>query len=402
MQTRLADFVKQRPEHREMEAILRACVHCGFCNATCPTYQLLGDERDGPRGRIYLLKQVLEGQDVSRATETHLDRCLSCRSCETTCPSGVQYGRLLDLGRVIVEEKVARSGFDRILRYLLRRFLPYRGRVELAMALARLLRSVLPNALADKIPQKQSHQEWPEPKHQRKMLVLAGCVQPVLTPEIDIAAARVLDRLGISLVSVDESGCCGALPYHLSAHEQARLLARRNIDACWPHLQQGVEAIVSTASGCGINLKEYGVLLYHDPAYRDKAKYFAERVKDIGEVLAGEDLSVFAGNGRKIAFHSPCTLQHGQGLGGLVEGLLTQLGYRLTPVGDGHLCCGSAGTYSLLQADISERLRENKLQALLAGEPEIIATANVGCLLHLQAGTPVKVKHWLQLLNEQE
>lgn len=402
MQTRLADFVKQRPEHREMEDILRACVHCGFCNATCPTYQLLGDERDGPRGRIYLLKQVLEGQAVSSLTETHLDRCLSCRSCETTCPSGVRYGRLLDLGRVIVEEKVSRSGFDRLRRYLLRQFLPYRRRVQFAMAFAWPLRGLLPNALAEKIPQKQAPQVWPESNYERTMLVLAGCVQPVLMPSIDAAVAKVLGRLGISLLPVEGSGCCGALPYHLSAHEQAKKLARRNIDACWPHLQQGAEVVVSTASGCGINLKEYRVLLYDDPAYRDKARYFAERVKDIGEVLADEDLSVFKVEGRKIAFHSPCSLQHGQGLSGLVEGVLEGLGYQLTSIRDGHLCCGSAGVYSLLQTDISERLRQNKLKALLAGEPEVIATANVGCLLHLQAGTHIKIKHWLELLNEQE
>lgn len=402
MQTRLADFVQRRPEHREMESILRSCVHCGFCNATCPTYQLLGDERDGPRGRIYLLKQVLEGRDVSDLTEVHLDRCLSCRSCETTCPSGVRYGRLLDLGRVIVEKKVQRALIDRLLRYMLRQILPYRRRLDMALSIARPLRPLLPTRLAEKIPVKQRLPAWPEPRHERRMLILAGCVQDLSAPAIDGAAAEVLDRLSISLLPVEGSGCCGALSYHLSAHEQAKELARRNIDACWPYLQQGAEAVVSTASGCGLNLKEYGVLLYDDPAYRDKASYFAERVKDIGEVLAGEDLSSFKTDERRIAFQSPCTLQHGQRLNGVVEGVLQRLGYRLVPVRDGHLCCGSAGVYSLLQTDLSARLRRNKLQALLAEEPELIVTANVGCLLHLQAGTNIKVLHWLELLNEQE
>ncbi|WP_305906781.1 glycolate oxidase subunit GlcF [Methylomarinum sp. Ch1-1] len=401
MQTRLADFVKQRPEHDELAAILRACVHCGFCNATCPTYQLLGDERDGPRGRIYLLKQALEGGPVSKLTQRHLDRCLNCRSCETTCPSGVQYGRLLDLGGKIVEERVARSLFEHWRRHGLRRILPYRQRFRRLLQLVRLLRPILPKSLRGKIPPKAATTPWPTRRHRRQMLVLVGCVQAELAPAIDVAAAKVLDRLGISLLAVENSGCCGALPYHLHDHQQARELARRNIDACWPYIEQGAEAVVMTASGCGVTVKDYDKLLERDPAYRDKARRFAGVVKDIGEVIGDEDLSGFKADGEKIAFHSPCTLQHGQQLNGRVESILTRIGYHLTPVRDSHLCCGSAGVYSLLQPELATQLQRNKLANLQAGQPDLIATANIGCLSHLQAGG-AKVVHWIELLTEYE
>lgn len=402
MQTRLADFVKQRPEHAELDGILRNCVHCGFCNATCPTYQLLGDERDGPRGRIYLLKQALEGEAVSRLTQTHLDRCLSCRSCETTCPSGVKYGRLLDLGREIVEERVERSFFDRLRRFALRQVLPYRSRFGPLMRMLRLARPLLPQTVRHKISPPAKAYAWPAANHPRKMLIMPGCVQAELAPSIDAAAARVLDRLGVSLLRIEDSGCCGALPYHLSAHEQAMAMARRNIDACWPYIEQGAEAIVMTASGCGVTLKEYGVLLQNDADYKDKAQRFASLCKDIAEVLVEEDLSRFGVQPRKIAFQSPCTLQHGQRLNGAVEAILQRLGFQLTSVQDAYLCCGSAGVYSVLQAALSNSLRDQKLQHLHSGQPELIATANIGCLNHLQAGTSTRVVHWIELLNESE
>lgn len=399
MQTKLADFVKDSPEGREADAILRNCVHCGFCNATCPTYQFLGDELDGPRGRIYLMKQMLEGQPVTARTQLHLDRCLSCRACETTCPSGVRYGRLADIGRGMLEPKVGRPRLRRLQRWALRKLLPYPERFGAALALARLARPILPATLRAEIPPKAPAPAWPAARHTRLVLMLEGCVQPAMAPGIDAAAANVLDRLGISAIRVAGSGCCGALSYHLAAHEEGVALMRRNIDALWPYIEQGAEAIVSTASGCGLMLKEYGDVLKHDPVYAGKAERVSMLVRDIGEILAGEDLSPLRkSKSCRIAFHSPCTLQHGQKLAGLVERLLSDLGFELTPVDQPHLCCGSAGTYALLQPDLSQKLLADKLRALEEGRPECIATANIGCWAHLRSGAAVPVRHWIELL----
>ncbi|MBL1264593.1 glycolate oxidase subunit GlcF [Candidatus Methylomicrobium oryzae] len=401
MYTRLDDQI-EASRRSELEAILRSCVHCGFCNATCPTYRLLGDELDGPRGRIYLIKQVLEGQAATRLTQEHLDRCLTCRACETTCPSGVQYGRLLDTGREIVDRQAGRSFWDRGIRSAIVRTFPYRRRFAFVLKVARRLGPLLSEAVRRKIPtvppQPQPAQ-WPEPRHHRKMLIYPGCVQPALAPAIDLAAAKVLDRLGISLLQAKIGSCCGALPYHLSAQERALALARRNIDVWEPYRRQGIEPIVSTASGCGVMMKDYGRLLKNDPRYAEKAARFSAAVRDIAEVVAGEELSVFRADGRRIAFQSPCTLQHGQRLNGMVEAILQKIGYRLAPVGDAHLCCGSAGVYSLLQPDLAAKLRDNKLQALQAGQPDLIVTANIGCLTHLQTGARQKVVHWIELLQ---
>lgn len=399
MQTNLAEFVKKKPEHDELENILRACVHCGFCNATCPTYQLLGDELDGPRGRIYLLKQLLEGESATRITQQHLDRCLSCRSCESTCPSGVRYGRLLDLGRVMLDERVGRAPWQKIQRGLIKAVLPYRNRFGALLHGARLIKPVLPQALKNKIPNREEKTlDWPEAVHARKMLIMPGCVQQALAPSIDVATARVLDKLGISLIQVRAGGCCGALDYHLSDHERALAFARNNIDACWPYIEQGAEAIVMTASGCGVMMKDYGELLRHDRDYSEKAARFSALVKDISIVLTSEDLSVFKADNRKIAFQSPCTLQHGQKITGVVEAILEKVGYQLTGVADAHLCCGSAGTYSLLEPALSRQLLHNKLQALHANKPDLIATANIGCLNHLQSASARRVLHWIELL----
>lgn len=399
MQTALADFIRDTPEGREADAILRACVHCGFCTATCPTYQLLGDELDGPRGRIYLIKQVLEGHAATTRTQLHLDRCLTCRACETTCPSGVKYGRLADIGRKIVDEKVSRALFDRLQRWGLRAVLPYTSRFATLLGLGRALRPLLPPKVKRSIITAESAGPWPAPRHSRRMLVLDGCVQPTLAPAINAAAARVLDRLGISLVPTPGAGCCGAVSYHLTAQEEGLDFMRRLIDAWWPQIEAGAEAIVMTASGCGAMVKEYGHLLRGDPRYAEKAARVAAMTRDIGEVLAAIELSALSCRRRCIAFQSPCTLQHGQQLNGVVEGVLGKLGFELTPVPDPHLCCGSAGTYSILQERLSQRLLANKLKALTSGRPELIATANIGCLAHLKSRAEIPVIHWIELLD---
>lgn len=401
MQTALAAAFKDTPQGREADAILRRCVHCGFCNATCPTYQLLGDELDGPRGRIYLIKQLLEGQPVTAKTQLHLDRCLTCRACETTCPSGVNYHRLADIGRQLLTEQRRRPLGQRLLHQGLRAVLPYPHRFTPLLRLAQGLRQVLPASWRQSLPWRRPARPWPPPRHHRRMLVLDGCVQSGIAPNINAAAARVLDRLGISLVQVRAAGCCGALSYHLDAQEQGRHFMRRLVDAWWPEVEAGVEAIVMTASGCGTLVKDYGRLLQDDPAYRDKAARVAALTRDLGEILAEQDLATLAiSPGRRLAFHLPCSLQHGQRLGGVVEGVLRRLGFILTPVAEAHLCCGASGTYALLQPALARSLRANKLKALETGQPELIVTANIGCLAHLQAGCRLPVRHWIEVVDE--
>jgi glycolate oxidase iron-sulfur subunit len=391
MQTELADFIRDTPEGREADAILRKCVHCGFCTATCPTYQILGDELDGPRGRIYLVKQVLEGARPTARTRLHLDRCLTCRACETTCPSGVQYGRLADIGRGIVEAQVPRGPWERLQRAALAFALPRTRLFAALLALGRALRFVAPAARPG---------AWPAPRHARRMFVLAGCVQPALAPRIHAAAARVLDRLGVSLIEVPGAGCCGALRFHLNRQDDGRDDMRALIDAWWPQVERGeVEAIVTTASGCGVTIKDYGHLLAHDAAYREKAARIAALARDLSEVVPPEAIAERGGLGR-IAYHAPCTLQHGQQLRGKAEALLARAGFELAPVADGHLCCGSAGTYSILQPELSRELRARKLAALGAGQPVGIVTANIGCLTHLQGGSKLPVAHWIELIDE--
>ena len=400
MQTSLADFIKDTPEGREADRILRSCVHCGFCLATCPTYQLLGDELDSPRGRIYLIKQLLEGYEVTAKTQLHLDRCLTCRACETTCPSGVTYHRLADIGRGLVEERVERSVLDKLMRRALRAVLPYGNRFTPLLRLGQTVRGMLPGALRQSVPPRQQPGPWPKNGHARRMLVLEGCVQPAIAPDINAASARVLDRLGIALMAVPESGCCGAVSYHLNAQAEGLDFMRRNIDAWWPFIGEGVEAIVMTASGCGATVKEYGHLLQDDPVYADKAALVSAMTKDLGEILVAENLAALnIDAGQRIAFHSPCTLQHGQKLNGMVEGVLHKLGFTLTSVPDAHLCCGSAGTYSILQKNLSMQLKANKLKALESGRPEQIATANIGCLTQLQGGASRPVRHWIEVVD---
>ena len=394
MQTELAAFIRDTPEGREADAILRKCVHCGFCSATCPTYQLLGDELDSPRGRIYLIKQALEGAPVTARTQLHLDRCLTCRACETTCPSGVQYGRLADIGRAVLEQKVPRAAWQRVRRALLAYVLPrtalFSGLLRLGQSLRFLFPALVPARAAAPGP-------WPAPRHARRMLALAGCVQPALAPRINAAAARVLDRAGISLLEAPGAGCCGALRFHLNDQDAGRADMRALIDAWWPFVERGgVEAIVMTASGCGATVKEYSHLLREDAAYRDKAARISALAKDLSEVVPPRP----GGARGKVAFQSPCSLQHGQQVRGKVEALLEGAGYALTPVAEAHLCCGSAGTYSILQPALAGQLRERKLAALQGGAPAAIATANIGCLAHLQGGARVPVRHWIELLDE--
>jgi glycolate dehydrogenase iron-sulfur subunit len=389
------------PEGQEAQQLTSACVHCGFCLATCPTYLDNRDERDSPRGRIYLIKQLLETGTASAQTHTHLDRCLGCRSCETTCPSGMQYAHLLDIGRGLMAQRVPRPLSGRVSRRLLRFALGRQRLFTLALRLGQLLRPLLPAKLRQMIPPRQTRRPVPARQHARTMLLLEGCVQQAATPATNEAARRVLDHLGITLQSVPRAGCCGALNYHLGAHADGLDDMRRNIDAWWPHIEAGVEAIVSSASGCGSTLVEYGRLLAHDPAYASKAGRITELTRDLGEILLAEDVASLAVNTAvgKVAVQTPCSMQHGLQFPTLISQVLEKAGFELARTSEQHLCCGSAGTYSILQGQTSRRLRDNKLRALGDDGAALIATANVGCQLHLQTAAEVPVVHWIQLLD---
>ena len=404
MQTNLADFIKDTPQGQEADAILRKCVHCGFCTATCPTYQLLGDELDGPRGRIYLIKQVLEGKPATEKTQLHLDRCLTCRNCETTCPSGVNYGRLIDIGREVVDQQVERPFAQQLVRTVLKEALPRSQLFGTAMKLGQAVRPLLPEVLRNKVPEARDAGSWPTRSHARKMLILEGCVQPAMSPSINAATARVLDKLGIQLQVAPKAGCCGAIRYHLNDQAGGLDDMRRNIDAWWPYVVAGAEAIVMTASGCGVTVKEYGHLLQDDPLYADKAKRISELTKDLSEIMPAFEAELAKQlNGKitqRVAYHPPCTLQHGQQIRGKVESLLRTCGVDVSLCADSHLCCGSAGTYSVTQPELSYQLRDNKIKNLEATSPEVIVSANIGCLTHLQSGTDVPVKHWIELIDQ--
>ncbi|MDI5885161.1 glycolate oxidase subunit GlcF [Cobetia amphilecti] len=431
MQTHFSDDALARPHIQRADKVLRSCVHCGFCNATCPTYQLLGDERDGPRGRIYLIKQLLESDpesqdpstrqqasEITRETQRHLDRCLSCRSCETTCPSGVQYHTLLDIGRQELERRVGRPWRERLLRSGLRHALVEPTRFKALLALGVRFRPLAPGALADKIPLTRERDRQAKPPTapvtatpsdqllSRQVLMLEGCVQPGLAPNINAATARVLARFGIDVTPIQEAGCCGAIDYHLNAQQAGRARMRANIDAWWPAIEAGAEAIVQTASGCGAFVKEYGEMLADDPDYAERAARVSALARDIvevlGEEIARQDRQSLAAtpDQQPLAFHCPCTLQHAQGLGGEVEKILSQLGFTLAPVMEGHLCCGSAGTYSITQPELSRQLRDRKLEALEANGPARIATANIGCQTHLSSAGRTPVSHWIELVDD--
>ena len=410
MQTQLAPEFQNTPDGQQAEAILRKCVHCGFCTATCPTYQLLGDELDGPRGRIYLIKQVLEGHAPTRKTQLHLDRCLTCRNCETTCPSGVQYGHLVDIGRKLVDERVPRPAGERAVRWALKEGLPS-PLFAPAMKIGQAVCGLLPTSLQAKVPAKQGASTWPTRSHARQMLMLAGCVQPAMMPNINSATARVLDAAGIQAVVALKAGCCGAVKFHLNDQDGGKAEMRRNIDAWWPYVEGGVEALVMNASGCGVTVKEYGYILKNDPHYAEKAARISELTRDLSELLPDlvESLQTsqpglaekIALHAPKLAFHPPCTLQHGQQLRGGVERFLGNLGFDIrVSSNEAHLCCGSAGTYSVLHPEIAYQLRDRKLANLDQMTPEVIVSANIGCITHLQSGTATPVRHWVEVLDE--
>lgn len=409
MQTNLSPEYQGTHDGIEAEAILRKCVHCGFCTATCPTYQLLGDELDGPRGRIYLIKQVLEGTEPTRKTQQHLDRCLTCRNCESTCPSGVQYGHLVDIGRKLVDAKVKRPLSERLMRGALKRglnsplFAP-------AMKMGQAVRTFLPAALQAKVPVGQAPRGLPSRTHAKKIIMLAGCVQPAMLPNINVATIRVLDAAGIQTLVLETAVCCGAIHFHLNDQEAAKAQIRTNIDAWWPAIEganggAGAECIVMNASGCGVMVKDYGHVLSGDPQYAAKAKRVSELAVDLGELLP-QMLPELAkhiqleGSLPTIAYHPPCTLQHGQQLKGGVETHLRALGFdvQVSPL-ESHLCCGSAGTYSVLQPEIAYTLRDRKLSAL-PQDADVIASSNVGCITHLQSGSAKPVRHWVEILDD--
>ncbi len=413
MQTTLANKYRNLPNIEDAEEILHRCVHCGFCNATCPTFQLLGDELDGPRGRIYLIKKILEGANPTPSTRKHIDRCLTCQSCETTCPSGVKYSRLLEIGRQVHHETLARPFKEKWIRILLRKIilrpLLFKYLLHIAHAFSFLLPTSLKNKIPPlgKIPTVRTNAEFSKggmaghTKEQRTLIMLRGCAQKVCAPDINQSATELFIQLGFNVIESSADRCCGALSHHNDATEEARELARKNIDAWWPLLQKGLEGIVVTASGCTTMVKDYGHLLADDVSYADKACQIAELCRDPIEILEPfrGQLRKKTGMADKICFQAPCSQQHGLAIRGRVEQLLQTAGYELTQQHIGHLCCGSAGSYSALQPEISTKLKHNKLQDLCRGEPALISTANIGCLLHLQSGTELPVKHWLQVIE---
>ncbi len=402
MQTSLTSEIAATSRGKIANRILRKCVHCGFCNATCPTYQLLGDERDGPRGRIYLIKQLLEGEQVNKSSRVHLDRCLTCRACETTCPSGVEYGKLLEAGRYFFDERVPRKRSENILRAVLAAIITRSGLFSFLLRAGQFVRPVLPGALKDKIPEPLTEDriQWPKLVHSRKMIVLAGCVQGTLSPDTNAAAAVILGRSGISLIEAKAAGCCGSLDLHTTNEHKARQHARKLIDAWWPYLDQGVDGFIVTASGCAVTIKEYDHLFSEDEEYYEKAQLISRKTLDLSEVVERESDSIYRvkAAGSKVAFHSPCTLQHGQRIRGKVERILERAGYQICAVEDAHLCCGSAGAYSLLQPGLSRQLQTSKIAALQENNPDFVCTANVGCQVHLNSVSSEPVKHWIELL----
>ncbi|MCP4877735.1 MAG: glycolate oxidase subunit GlcF [Gammaproteobacteria bacterium] len=400
MRTRLAQKIQQGRHADDIEGILRNCVHCGFCNATCPTYQLLGDELDGPRGRIYQMKQYFEGAPANTEILGHLDRCLTCRACETTCPSGVKYSHLLEIGKELIEEELPRPWLDRMRRRAIVRFINSGWLFALSIRMGQAFAGMLPAKVRNSIPRRQAPLLRTDSRHQRKVLMLAGCVQPMLTPNTNASAGNLLNKLGIEVVELAQNFCCGAAAFHTSDADYGMRQVKTLIDAWWPYIETGVEAIVVTATGCGVSVKDYGRLLADDADYAERAKIVSGLYRDLIEVVEAESAQ-FEGQesaAKRVAVHTPCTMQHGLGINSRVETLLEKAGYEICRVEDAHLCCGSAGTYSMLQPKLSAQLQQNKIRALSVDQPEIIATANIGCQMHLAQGNRIPVVHWIELL----
>jgi len=370
-------------DNEKASQIIESCVDCGFCLATCPTYQLIGDELDSPRGRIYLIKSALENNQFSTSSLKHLDRCLTCRSCETTCPSGVEYGQLLEIGREFMESK--RTKLQTIYRFFVRKLL----------LTPLLFKSVGYFVRHSSIATKSIKPQEVE----STVLLLGGCVQPSLAPNINHSIKNILAKLSVNVIESPQRECCGALDQHLAASKDALNKVKRNIDLWSAQLNSGVTVIISSASGCGVMVKDYPALFEKTDPYYEKAEFVSSKTQDIAEYLASKDLTGLRLSESNISYHEPCTLQHGQKLGGLVESILTQFGYEKKPIKDSHICCGSAGTYSIFEAEISNQLKENKLKNLKASNPEMIVTSNIGCLMHLQKGSSIPVKHWVELLD---
>lgn len=406
MQTNLSQRFKEGKSADAIESIIGNCTHCGFCNATCPTYQLRGDELDGPRGRIYQMKQYFEGAPANQDIQLHLDRCLTCRSCETTCPAGVDYSRLLEIGREAIEKDLPRSIGQRGLRWAITWFLNSGWIFKLSIRVAQNCRPLLPKQISESIPQVKPKIAEVIGQHLtqkgRRVLMLAGCVQPALAPNTNAAAKQLLHRLGLSVIEIDQNNCCGAVGMHTSQIEQGKAQARRLIDTWWPKIESGVEAIVFTASGCGVSIKDYGTIFKDEVDYAEKGQTISDLALDLSQLIAREikGQNITVDKPKRVAFHSPCTMQHGLGVKDVVEKILTNAGYHLCQVADSHLCCGSAGTYSILQPEISKQLQVNKQKALTVDSPEVIATANIGCQLQIGNGAQVPVVHWIELLND--
>ncbi|MFD1745877.1 glycolate oxidase subunit GlcF [Rhizobium helianthi] len=417
MQTNFTAEQLADPHVAESEAILRRCVHCGFCTATCPTYVTLGNELDSPRGRIYLIKDMLEnGRAADSQVVTHLDRCLSCLACTTTCPSGVDYMHLIDNARVHVEKTYRRPLMDRFIRALLAGILPYPKRFRLALKAAQLgrpfafvfagFRSAKPlSAMLDLAPQSlAAASDAPRPRVtgevKGRVAILSGCAQPVLDPRINEAAERLLTRFGVEIVRPQGEGCCGALVHHMGREEQALEFARRNVDAWIGEIESGgLDAIIITASGCGTTIKDYGHMLRLDPAYAQKAQRVSALAKDITEYLATLDLPKQDSRGLTVAYHSACSMQHGQKITLQPKALLRQAGFAVRDPAEGHLCCGSAGTYNILQPEISAQLKARKVKNIEATKADVIATGNIGCITQIGSGTDMPILHTVELLD---
>ncbi len=420
MQTNFTAEQLADPAVAEAEGILRKCVHCGFCTATCPTYVTLGDELDSPRGRIYLIKDMLEnGRDADRDTVTHIDRCLSCLSCVTTCPSGVDYMHLVDHARVHIEETYRRPLIDRFTRSLLAMVLPYPERFRLALRLARLGRplaglfnrfealkpfgamlELAPTVLAPRSETAAPGRHAAKAESRGRVAILTGCAQPVLDPGINAATIELLTRLGVEVVVPKGEACCGALVHHMGREDQALDQARANVDV-WTReaAAGGLDAIVITASGCGTTIKDYGHMLRLDPEYAEKAAKVSALAKDITEYLATLDLPVLERRDIAVTYHSACSMQHGQKITTVPKLLLKAAGFTVRDPAEGHLCCGSAGTYNILQPDISRTLKMRKVKNLEATRPDVIATGNIGCMTQIATATAVPILHTVELLN---